>query len=121
MPLPDPHANEPTQELDADKVKLLYEAKANMQGWAAEYNRLKREVTDTLGDAHAGTVNGEKVIYFRPKDQYAVTRLEKDYPDLVEHFKEARVTYEVDMDRFRAQHPDIAALYRVRAFVERVT
>jgi len=120
MPLPDPHANEPTVELDQDKVKLLYEAKANMQGWAAEYNRLKRELTEFLGDATAGTVGGEKVIYYRPKDQYALSTLERDYPDLVERFKEAKVTYQVDVDRFGQQHPDILAKYRVRAFVERV-
>jgi hypothetical protein len=119
MPLPDPHAKEPTQELDPDKVKLLYEAKANMQGWAAEYNRLKRELTNTLGDAFAGTVGGEKVIYYRPRDQYALTALEKDYPDLVEHFKEAQVTYHINLERFRAQHSDILDKYQVRAFVER--
>lgn len=48
-----------------------------------------------------------------------MTRLENDYPDLVEHFRVARLVHEVDMDRFKEQHPDIAEKYRVRAFVER--
>jgi hypothetical protein len=121
MPLPDPYANELTVELDPDKLKLLLDAKTNMQGWAAEYNRLKRELMESLGDATAGTVGGEKVVYYRPKDQYALSTLERDYPDLVEHFKEAKVTYVLDTERFGQQHPEILTKYRVRAFVERVT
>lgn len=119
MALPDPHANEMTVELDRDKVQLLNEAKEAILKWTKYYNRLKQEVMAAMGDAYAGTVDGEKVILYRPKDQYALTRLETDYPDLVEHFREPKVVYEIDVDRFKAQHPDILEKYRVRAFVER--
>jgi hypothetical protein len=119
MPLPDPHANEMTVELDRDKVKLLNEAKDAITKWTKYYTRLKKEIMEAMGDAFAGTVDGDKVILYRPKDQYAVTQLENDYPDLVEHFRIAKVVYEIDMDHFKERHPDIAEKYRVRAFVER--
>lgn len=120
MPLPDPHAGEATVELDGDKVQLLFKAKAQITAWMKEYNRLKQELMATLGDARAGTVGGEKVIYYRPKDQYAVSRLEADYPDLVGHFKKMEVKEFLDVEAFGAQHSDILEKYRVRAFVERV-
>jgi hypothetical protein len=121
MALPDPHANEPTVELDSDTVKLLYEAKEAVRAWTYEYNRLKRKLTEAMGDAFAGTVNGEKVVLYRPKDQYATKQLEADYPDLVEHFRHMEVREVLDVEAFGARHPDILAKYRVRAFVERVT
>ena len=121
MALPDPHGNEMTVELDGDKVQLLYKAKAQIRAWTTYYNRLKQELTTALGDAYAGTVDGEKVIYYRPKDQYAITRLEADYPALVEHFRKLEVKEVLDVDAFKAQHSDILEKYRVRAFVERAT
>lgn len=119
MPLPDPYENEMTVELDPDKVQLLNEAKDAIRKWTAHYNRLKQELMATLGAAHAGTVNGEKVVYYRPKDQYAITRLEADYADLVQHFQRMEVKEVLDVEAFRAAHPDILERYRVRAFVER--
>jgi len=121
MPLPDPHANELTRELDPDKVKLLNEAKEAIRLWTIEYSRLKREILEAMGDAFAGTVDGEKVILHRPKDQWAIKSLEHDYPDLVEHFKRMEVKEVLDVDAFRVAHPDILEKYRVRAFVERAT
>jgi hypothetical protein len=109
-----------TVELDSDKVKLMEEAKAQIKAWTHHYNRLKTELITALGDATAGTVNGEKVVYYRPKDQYAITRLEADYPDLVEHFKKMEFREVLDVEAFASQHPDILDQYRVRAFVERV-
>lgn len=119
MPLPDPHVNEPTVELDRNTYKLLTEAKAQIVAWTKHYSKLKAELMESLGDAYAGTVDGEKVVYYRPKDQYAVTRLEADYPDLVEHFKTAEYREVLDVEAFGQAHPDILDRYRVRAFVER--
>jgi len=121
MALPDPHGDELTVELDEDKVQLLYEAKAQVNAWRTEYYRLRQELMAVLGDAFAGTVGGQKVIYYRPKDQYAITRLESDYPDLVAHFRTVEVKEVLNIEAFRAQHSDILEKYRVRAFVERVT
>ena len=121
MPLPDPHENEMTVELDRDKVKLLKEAKDAILRWTKHYNRLKQELMASLGDATAGTVDGSKVIYYRPKDQYALGQLERDYADLVQHFMKLEVKEVLDVEAFRAAHSEILEKYRVRAFVDGAT
>lgn len=118
VPLPDPHATEPTVEIDRDKFKLWQEARAAVEAWQAEANRLRKELEEQAGGAYALTVDGQKVITNRPKEQYAEARLIKDYPDLVQHFMKPRVRTEFDMDDFRQHHPDVAEMYRVRSFVE---
>ena len=118
MPLPDPHANEPTKEVDRDTYRLLQEAKVAVVAWTTEFNRLKAKFLEEMGDAFAATVDGEKVYTYRPKDQYAVSRLIKDFPDLTEHFFETQRQSVFNIDKFREAHPDIADKYRVRALVE---
>jgi len=118
VPLPDPHASESTVEIDRDKYKLWQEARAAVEAWQAEANRLRREIEAEAGDAYALTVDGQKVITNRPKEQYAEARLIKDYPDLVQHFMVPRVQNVFDMAQFREHHPEVAEQYRVRSFVE---
>jgi hypothetical protein len=121
MPLPDPHAHERTVELDRDKWKLLQEAEDAIKRWVKHRNRLKLELIAALGDATAGTVDGAKVCYYRPKDQYAISQLQADYPDLTERFKKMEVKEVLDVAAFEAAHPEILTKYRVRAFVEVAT
>lgn len=116
MPLPDPHANEMTVEIDRDKFKLYEEALAAMKAWEGEANRLKGLILQELGDAYAGTVDGKKVVSHRPKDQYAVSRLREDYPDLTERFMKWKTEQALDIDAFGAAHPQILEQYKVRAF-----
>lgn len=118
MPLPDPHADEPTQEVDHDTWKLYQEAKAAVQSWTIEMVRLKRKLLEEMGDAYAATVDGQKVVTYRPKDQYAEARLREDYPDLTAHFVEHRMEAIFNMEAFRKRHPEIAEKYRVRSFNE---
>lgn len=118
MPLPDPHANESTVEIDQDTFKQWQEAVLFMKGWEAEAVRLKAKLLEQLGDAFAGTVNGEKVIAYRPKDQWASTRIQKDYPDLVQHFIKYKTEEVFDLDAFGNAHPEILDQYRVRAFTQ---
>ena len=116
MPLPDPHADEPTKELDRDIIKLWREAKAAEKAWKAEAERLYKRLTAEIGDAYAATVDGEKVLAYRPKSAYAEGRLQRDYPDLTEHFMEYRAAFNVW--EFAKAHPDIADQYRIRALVD---
>lgn len=118
MPLPDKHANEPTVEVDEDLYAMIQAARDAVDAWTKELNRLKKKLTEQIGDAYAATVHGEKVYTYRPKDSYAEARLIKDYPDLTQHFFAYRTENVFDMDKFREAHPDIAAQYRVRALVE---
>lgn len=116
MPLPDPHAHEPTVQLDRDKVKLWMEAKAAEKAWKREADRLRAEIERDMGYAYAGTVDGVKVIFYRPQDRFAEVALCNAYPDLTAHFMRSRTIEEFQMGDFLAAHPDIAEQYRVRAF-----
>lgn len=118
MPLPDQHANESTVEVDRDLVKLLRQASEAITAWEKERERLKLKLIEQMGDAYAGTVDGVKVVSYRPKDQYALGRLQKDYPDLVSHFMTWKTREVLDLDRFSASHAEILEQYKVRAFVE---
>lgn len=118
MPLPDPHAGEPTTEVNSDLWKKYEEALERVAEWTEYASKLKAMVLDQLGDAFAGTVNGEKVVAHRPKQQYAAGRIQKDYPDLVQRFMKYHTEEMFDLDSFVAAHPEIAEQYRVRAFVK---
>lgn len=120
MPVPDQWSGETTTELDHDKYKLWQEAKAAVKAWQEEADRLMGELIGSLNDhdATAGTVDGQKVVGYRPKRQYAVKRLEEDYPDLVMHFQVPKITTVTNMEAFAVSHPEIADRYRVREFRE---
>lgn len=115
MPLPDPHAGESTREVNPDTVKLLDQAKESVKAWSAEVVRLSNRLREEMGDAFAATVDGEKVYAYRPQANYAVARLQKDYPDLTRHFMKSQVVEALDIALFARAHPEIAEQYRVRA------
>lgn len=116
MPLPDPHAGEPTVEVSGDLLKLYEEALTNAKAWTDLANKYKGALVEQIGDAFAGTVDGEKVVSHRPKEQYAIARLRKDYPDLTEHFMAWKTEQVFDLDKFKKAHPEIIEQYQVRAF-----
>ena len=118
MPLPDPHAGEMTVEINRDTYKLYQEALAAVKAWTEELNRLKATLVAELGDAFAGTVDGQKVVAHRPKDQYALTRLRQDYPDLTEHFMKWKTEQVFDVEAFGKQHAEVLDQYQVRALIQ---
>src|SRR5262245_40603288 len=116
MPLPDKYANEPTIELDPDKVTLWLNAQDAANQWQAHADGLKKELMATMGDAHAGTVEGRKVITYRPSDKWATARIMNDYPDIANHYMVERRIMQLDVDAMLQQHPDVVNQYQVRQF-----
>jgi hypothetical protein len=112
----DPHRNESVVELNRDTVKLWREAKAAVVAWEKAATHYEMMLKVQLGDAFAGMIDDEKVITWRPQNKYATASLRRDYPDLTEHFMESKLVTDINMERFAAQHPDIADQYRVRSF-----
>lgn len=113
---PDPYASEETVEIDATLHAKWLEAATNAKQWQQEADRLKAALVQEIGDAYAGTINGYKLITYRPEERYAVARLRKDYPELTEIYVAPVTSYEFDMERFRKAHADLADQYRVRSF-----
>src|SRR5262245_12596344 len=107
MPLPDPYANEPAVDLDKDKVTLWLNAQDAAKQWQAHADARKEELMKSMGAAHAGLVDGKKLITYRPSDRWATTRIVDDYPDLAKHYMVERTVSQLDVDAMRIQHPDI--------------
>lgn len=116
MPLPDKYADEPVVELDKDKVTLWRNAQDAADQWQAHADALKKELMEFIGSGHAGTVDGRKVITYRPTAKYAEARLQAEYPDLVRHYLVERLETRLDLEAFTRQHGDVAEKYRVRQF-----
>jgi len=118
VPVPDKHADEQVTEVPQGLYHQWLSAKASAKAWEDEAERLRKLLEEALGHATAGTVDGEKVITFRPGSGYAWRRIMDDYPDLAEHYTHRKVVTELDMDLFAVAHPDIAERYRIRSFRE---
>jgi hypothetical protein len=118
MALPDKHKDEPTTEVSADAYTKWVEAKNNAVQWgkvAAAYRTLLEQ---QMGDAFAATVDGIKVLTHRPADTYATARIQKDHPQLTQHFLRHEMVETFDVQKFAAAYPEIAEKYRVRSFRE---
>lgn len=116
MSIPDPYANEPTAEVDRDHYLAWVKAKDAAARWHKEADRIEQLLKKSLADAHAGTLNGVKVLTNRPQKNYAAAAIRRDYPDLAQHFLQRVVKEEFQVDDFAAAHPDIAEAYRIRSF-----
>lgn len=112
----DPYLNEPTVELDAEIHGLYLEAKENAKAWSAEADRLERLLQDQIGDAHAGTVRGFKLVTHRPTATYRIKALVQENPELAQHYIKPVVKDEFDVEAFRRQHSDVLEQYRSRSF-----
>lgn len=115
MPV-DPHAGEPTVELDKVKWALYVELLKAMEAGKKRLEALRKEFEEDLGSAHAGTVDGAKVITYRPKDGYNTTLLKREYGDLTQHFMREETRDVLDMELFAKAYPDIAQKYQTREF-----
>jgi len=118
MALPDKHAGEPTSELDPELWDKYMDAKRAAAGWEAIADEYRKQLEEQVGNAYAGTIDGRKVLTYRPGNTYATKRIREEYPDLTEHYMVRKITQELDMKQFAARHPEIAELYRVRSFRE---
>ena len=111
----DQYTDEPTVEIDANLLTAWRAAKSAIVQWEAEEKRLRELLEKQLGDAHAGLVNGEKAIYFRPIKTYRQKALLAEHADLASHyFVPGPEVFQ--MDRFAKAFPEIADKYRSRAF-----
>jgi hypothetical protein len=116
MPLPDPHADEPGYEVPED----LWEERNKYLTYAAQWKKMADEITariqQEMGSATAVLVAGQKVATYRPSRRYAESQLQRDHPNLTQHYRHEVRTDVFDMELFAKAHPDIADQYVIRSF-----
>lgn len=112
----DPYASEPVVELPGGLWREYLDAVNARDRWARHAEDIQEKLKERIGDAHAGTVNGKKVVTYRPTATYAVSVLRKAEPELTQHFEREVLKTEFDLSAFIKQHEDIAERYRSRSF-----
>lgn len=110
----DPYANEPVAPVDPALFAQYLEAKDASSRWKLEAERLAGIIEAMIGDAHAGTVDGRKVILHRYANTYRAAALRKDYPELTEQYVVEVTEFSFDIDRFAKNHPEVAKQYQSR-------
>lgn len=116
MPLPDKYADEPKVEVPVERISAWRHAEDAAKRWRAHADALKQGLIDEFGESHAFTVNDEKLVTYRFVNNYAVASLVADYPDLTAHYMVEKAQVVLDLEAFRAQHPEIAEKYHTRSF-----
>ena len=116
--MPDKHADEIAVEIDHDKWFQYQRAMAASRQWKKIADDMLASIKVDMGDAYAITMEGVKVATYRPTNRYAEAQLCKDYPELTRHFMHTEIKETLDVLKFAATYPDIAATYRVRSFRE---
>jgi len=116
MPVPGPHDDEFTVELDEDTWVSYRKAISHAAAWKAIADALREKLEASLGEATAGILDGKKVLYYRPAEKWAEARIIKDYPELAQHFIRVKEQHVFDIEAFRLAHPGIADKYQVRSF-----
>ena len=116
MPRPDPNADEATVELDENAWAIYLTYVANAEYWTNEAKQLKAKFIESMGSATAALVGGAKVVTYRPSKKYAEAAMQKDHPNLTQHYRHTVQTEVFDVELFVRAHPEIAEQYRVRSF-----
>lgn len=114
----DKYEDEPVKEIDRDRFLLWQAYRREIQRAQLEEARLRAEIEEEMGAATAATIDGIKVITYRPKAGYSVTGILRDYPELAQHYLHTQKKETLDVQAFVKQHPDIAAKYQTREFRE---
>jgi hypothetical protein len=112
-----PQPEEETVALDAHvaKLKKLAECSDNIKFWQKEYAKAQEALTEVMGDATLGTIDGIKVLTYRYEDRFRGTDFKKTYPDTWRTFVTEVVEKKFNLDLFKASRPDLYEEYRVRS------
>lgn len=116
MSIPDPFANELTAEIPATLWAAYLAARTNAEAWGEQATKYRAQIEEVLGDTPAGTVDGVKVLTYRPTARVAEFGIKRDYPDLIQHFTRTREVEEFDVKAFASAYPELADKYRSRQF-----
>jgi hypothetical protein len=112
VPVPD----EEVVALDAhvSKLKKLAECSDNIKFWQKEYAKAQDALSEVMGDATIGTVDGVKVLTYRYEDRFRGSDFKKKFPDTWRTFVRPVTEEKFDLALFRASRPEQYEEFRVR-------
>lgn len=112
-----PQPDEQSIQLDAhvSKLQKLAEAADNIKFWTRQYEKLKTELGEVMGDATIGTVDGVEVVTYRYKDQFRGADFKRAYPDTYRLFVTEVTEKKFNVELFKSSRPDLYDQFKVRA------
>lgn len=112
-----PAEEEKVIALDAHVAKLqkLADASDNIKFWQRQYDKIKAELEEILGDATVGTVDGLPALTYRYQERFRGADFKKMYPDTWRTFVTEVTEKKFDLELFKASRPDLYEQFRVRA------
>jgi hypothetical protein len=111
----DQYADEPAVPVDPELYRNWRDAQDAVNKWQAYVDKYADEIRLQIGSAHAGLVDGVKVVTNRPQNRWSVAGLQRDHKSLTQHFVREVTKEEFDLQAFSAKYPDIAEKYRARS------
>jgi hypothetical protein len=105
---------------EAAATRKYLEYKKKTGEWSAHRQMIRDRITGLTGNAPVVKIGDEVVLTFAPKDQFSGTRFAAEYPDLAAEFTRVRAESYLDVEALREAHPDLAARYTVKTFVNKV-
>ena len=106
-------------EAEAAATRKLKELATNVKSWESYRNVQRIAIRQHLDGASIGKIGDEIVVTDEPKDQFSGKAFEKEYPSLFQEFTRVKATEYLDVEALVAEHPDIAAKFTVRTFVNK--
>ncbi|MGI5201699.1 YqaJ viral recombinase family protein [Spirillospora sp. CA-108201] len=99
---------EETKRLKGDREAIKARIKAEEENLREVENRLRR----ALGDAEFGMVDGHKAVSWCANGTFSRSKFAEDHPELVAEYVTLAEVF--DLDRFKAEQPDLYGQYRAR-------
>lgn len=94
-------------------------AKEALRGWEWEEKEAAAALQAFLGTTTRASLDGSEVVTFDYKDQFRGKDFEKDYPDLAKRFTRTMEVDRLDVEWLKSVHPEVWALYRTRALLNK--
>ena len=102
---------------EAVATRKLSELAKNVKSWEKYRSDQRTLIRKALDGATIGKIGD--VVTDEPKDQFSGKKFEAEYPALYEEYLRVRAVQELDVESLVADHPEIAAKFQVRTFLNK--
>jgi hypothetical protein len=96
-------------------LAALDECRKNITFWKDRESKVKDQITEIMGEATVGRVNGKDVLTYRWENRFRTSDFRTKYPDTYRSFVHEVTTKEFDVEWLKQLRPDLYDEYRVRS------